>query len=107
MNSVDELRYKNKIFELQERNRKLEMAIRKISDRLSDLPILVNVDIKEDRPHKAVRFYNLQGTACGFGNIKVNDTRMVGDQTDMFNESGYVTYEGRINIIKLLKKQGK
>lgn len=103
--TIKDLEYKN--FELHERVRKLEMALLKIKAQLTKAPILLNVDIKEDRPHKAIRFYNPQGMACGFGKMKVNDTRMAGDQTDMFSESGYVMYEGEIDIIKLLEKQGK
>jgi hypothetical protein len=92
---------------LQKRVDELETALKKIHSLLSkSSSILINFDIQNNLPYKSVRLYTANGTACGFGEVMVNDSRNVGDQDDMFTPKNHaVTYRASLDLSVILIKK--
>lgn len=87
----------------------LEPVLKKIKEAFqTGKELLINIDIEDDRPHKAIRLYNQQGNACGLGKLLVNDSRNIGDQSNFFEkQKGYITYKVNLNLTELFKNQGE
>lgn len=67
--------------------------------------ILLSFDIKDQRPHKSVRLYTVNGIALGYGEMRVNE---VPEKNDLFDsQPGYITYSATIDLAKLTTKNGK
>jgi hypothetical protein len=62
------------------------------------MKILVNFDIKDERPYKSVRIYDASGLALGAGEIVVNKAP---ESASLFSEEpGYVTYLVEFDLSK-------
>lgn len=67
--------------------------------------ILVSFDIKDNRPHNAVRLYTVNGIALGFGEMIVNEVK---ESNDLFTHlPGFVNYSATIDADKLFKSDKK
>jgi len=78
-------------------------AFEELLELLKEIKVLVNINIKDDQPHNAIRFYNMQGNSCGFGENLVNDGRLTGDQKDLFANEYSIMYLGAIDFTKIAR----
>lgn len=66
--------------------------------------ILISFDIKDDKPHKGLRLYTVNGVALGYGEMMVNEVK---ETNDLFTHlPGYISYSATIDLDKLQKKNG-
>lgn len=67
--------------------------------------IQITFDVHDNRPHKAVRLYDVSGNALGFGEMIINTKD---SEADLFKtEVSSVTYSASIDIGKLLEEEKK
>ena len=67
--------------------------------------IQISFDIEDDRPHKALRIYDVNGNALGFGEMMV---KKADPEANLFEtKTGYVTYSAQIDLDLLIEKEGE
>lgn len=89
---------------LEEENKRLKEALKKLKPLAeSNVTIMVNLNIENDKPGKALRLYTAKGIAIGERVYKVNDSRN-NTQGNIFKSSGYVTYLVELKLNKLIKE---
>ncbi len=67
----------------------------------TEIEILVQVDVKNQIPGKAIRLYNAKGDSAGFGEMNLGT---VDSEGDLFSEgSSHQSYKAKINLLKILK----
>jgi len=65
--------------------------------------IQINFDIEDDRPHKALRLYDVNGNAIGRG---IMVTKKVDPESNLFETTaGYVIYSATIDLDALIEKE--
>jgi hypothetical protein len=99
------------IAKLKEENEQLKARVSMLNEAIlgirdivekSEHSILLNVDIQDKRPGKAIRIYTKNGKGIGSAQMILSDSRLLENQPDLFDARGYITYSASINIKEIL-----
>ena len=67
--------------------------------------IQISFDFEDERPHKALRIYDVNGNALGFGEMII---KKADPEANLFEtKTGYVTYSAQIDLDLMIEKEGE
>jgi len=71
--------------------------------KLGKKTIQISFDIEDDKPHKALRIYDTNGNALGYGEMVVKKTDP--ENTLFESKPGYIIYAASIDLDKMIQKE--